>query len=244
MKKLLLLGVLLLVAYAGHARDLYSVTINVTSAYDEEPIVNVKVVLQLNKRKKFTYVAYTDSAGNASFDNLPRRNIAIVITGPNRDYLVMDTLFWHNRFRNNLSFEKQLYPNEKLERKLWLMEDSLYGSSESPINPNGIISSEMTWSENARYGLSDENASYYLFNNLKYPKKSYDDGDEGLAMVSFIVEKNGDISHIAIERGISPEIDAEIRRVLRAMPLWRPAKVNNTAVRSKCSIPIEFILYD
>jgi hypothetical protein len=54
----------------------------------------------------------------------------------------------------------------------------------------------------------------------------------------FVVEIDGSITDIVILRGAHPAIDREVKRVLRAMPAWKPAKLNGKKVRSRFTVPI------
>ena len=88
-----------------------------------------------------------------------------------------------------------------------------------------------------------EAMSKYIRDNVKYPKVSRDLGDEGRLYVTFVVEKNGSISGVQIMRdGLTPELNEEAKRLVRNMPKWKPAELNNAPVRARCRLPITFTL--
>lgn len=60
--------------------------------------------------------------------------------------------------------------------------------------------------------------------------------------VSFIVEADGNVSNVKIERGVSEALDAEALRVVAASPKWKPGVVDGKKVRTKITIPIDFKL--
>jgi protein TonB len=82
----------------------------------------------------------------------------------------------------------------------------------------------------------------FLRNNLIYPNEAKDLGIQGRCYVQFIVSATGKITSPKILRGVSgcPECDQECLRVIRLMPDWIPARVNNKPVNSYYQIPFTF----
>lgn len=78
--------------------------------------------------------------------------------------------------------------------------------------------------------------------NMNYPQMAIANDDQGKVYVKFVVEKNGSISQVEIERGVSPELDKEAKRVIKRMPKWIPGEANAKAARTRCRIPIVFTL--
>lgn len=58
--------------------------------------------------------------------------------------------------------------------------------------------------------------------------------------VSFTVEVDGTLNDIAILRGINPELDDLMLRMVEEMPNWDPACDQYGPVRSRCRLPITF----
>jgi protein TonB len=79
----------------------------------------------------------------------------------------------------------------------------------------------------------------WLNNNLVYPAKV---NIEGRVFVSFIVLKDGSIAGVKIEKGLHPDLDKEAKRLVRAMPKWKPAIWNGLDVASRVMLPIVFKL--
>ncbi len=82
----------------------------------------------------------------------------------------------------------------------------------------------------------------FLADNIKFPEIAMEMGDQGRVFIEFVVNKDGSIEQVKVLRGVSREIDAEARRVVRSMPKWEPAEANGEPVRARCRIPINFIL--
>jgi protein TonB len=78
--------------------------------------------------------------------------------------------------------------------------------------------------------------------NLHYPQESIEMGDQGKVYVNFVVEKDGSISNVNIERGVSDAIDREAERIIRSMPKWKPGEMSYGKVRSRVRLPINFVL--
>ena len=66
--------------------------------------------------------------------------------------------------------------------------------------------------------------------------------EQGRVYLSFVVEKDGGISNVKVERGVSKDLDREAKRIVRAMPKWEAGEVGGKKVRTRCSLPIVFTL--
>ena len=60
--------------------------------------------------------------------------------------------------------------------------------------------------------------------------------------MQFVVERNGEIKRTKVLRSVSPELDAEACRVIKAMPRWKPGKKDGKKVACIMNIPISFFL--
>lgn len=82
----------------------------------------------------------------------------------------------------------------------------------------------------------------WVYQYLKYPAEAVRDGVQGRVMVEFIVNKDGKVSDVRVDRSVSEELDAEAVKVVSASPKWKPGKVNGQKVRCSMTIPVEFRL--
>jgi protein TonB len=80
----------------------------------------------------------------------------------------------------------------------------------------------------------------FLNRNLRYPEQAQADGVSGRVFMSFIVEKDGTLSNIKVERGAGNGFDEEATRVLKMAKAWKPGMQNGQPVRVKYIIPINF----
>lgn len=76
----------------------------------------------------------------------------------------------------------------------------------------------------------------FIVSNLKYPVFAQEKGIQGRVVVKFIVEKDGSISNVEVDRSV-PGLDNEAMRVVKAMPKWIPGQINGKAVKVECSHP-------
>ncbi|TDO21492.1 M56 family metallopeptidase [Pedobacter duraquae] len=82
----------------------------------------------------------------------------------------------------------------------------------------------------------------YVAKNIKYPTEAVQNNVEGRVILSFTVEKNGELTNIQVDRKAGSGLDEEAVRVLQASPFWTPGKMNDELVRVKYNIPISFVL--
>lgn len=82
----------------------------------------------------------------------------------------------------------------------------------------------------------------FIRDNVVYPEMAMEMNEQGKVYLSFVVEKDGSITNIKVERGVSSDLDREAKRVVRSMPKWVPGETKGKSVRTKCSLPIVFVI--
>ncbi|MGQ1909771.1 TonB family protein [Marinifilum sp. RC60d5] len=82
----------------------------------------------------------------------------------------------------------------------------------------------------------------FIARTVKYPEEAQKKGETGRVFVTFIVNKLGVVDSARIVRGVSPSIDAEALRVVKAMPKWKPGKMKGEPVNVVYTVPINFEL--
>ena len=82
----------------------------------------------------------------------------------------------------------------------------------------------------------------FIINEVKYPDDAKKAGIQGKVFVNFIVNKEGNIVHPKITRGVSPSLDKEALRVINKMPQWTPGKNKGETVSVRFTMPIMFKL--
>ena len=82
----------------------------------------------------------------------------------------------------------------------------------------------------------------YIATNIKYPKESQDNGEQGRVICSFIVGRDGSVNNTEVLRGVTPLLNEEAVRVINTMPRWNPGMQRGKAVAVKYTVPITFRL--
>jgi len=108
---------------------------------------------------------------------------------------------------------------------------------EVPEEPKFIIVQEMP-----DFVGGEEARINYLSKNVVYPRSARETGIQGIVYLTFVVEKNGEITDVRVLRGIGGGCDEEAVRVIKAMPKWKPGKQRDKAVRVQLNLPMNFKL--
>lgn len=82
----------------------------------------------------------------------------------------------------------------------------------------------------------------FIKSEVQYPQTSIEMNEQGRVYLSFVVEADGSITNIAVERGVSTDLDREAKRVVRQMPKWVPGEAKGKKARTRCRLPINFTL--
>lgn len=85
--------------------------------------------------------------------------------------------------------------------------------------------------------------SRFLNKYLRYPQEAQDQGVQGMVVVQFIVDREGNVSDVEAVSG-PMELRAEAVRVIKKSGKWTPAVQNGNKVKSYKKQPIGFKLND
>ena len=83
----------------------------------------------------------------------------------------------------------------------------------------------------------------FLSKNLRYPYNAQNSKMQGSVICTFIIEKDGSVSHVKITQEANPLFNKEALRVLMTMPKWKPGKKHGMPVKVKYTLPIIFSLH-
>ncbi len=132
-------------------------------------------------------------------------------------------------FRFKLDGEKASEPKEKA-----LTLDDL---DETPV----MAGCENKTGEE-RKSCSDTKLMQAIFGNIKYPAEAREKGVEGMAVVKFIIEKDGSVTNPEIIKSVGSGCDEEVLRVVGQMPNWIPGKKDGKPVAVSFVLPVKFKL--
>lgn len=82
----------------------------------------------------------------------------------------------------------------------------------------------------------------WLTLQLQYPPSAQSQKLQGKVIVSFIVNEDGSIVDVKLEKSVNGLLDREALRVIRMMPRWKPGKHHNQPCRTMVAVPVVFKL--
>ena len=99
------------------------------------------------------------------------------------------------------------------------------------------------WVDKDAEFVGDELAmARYIQSNVIYPQEALEMGIQGKVHLSFVIEKDGSVTNVHVEKTDDKMLDREAKRVVRSFPKWIPAEVNARKVRAIVRLPIVFLL--
>ena len=110
---------------------------------------------------------------------------------------------------------------------------------ENPQEPLKINDSSLTGPEFPG-GLDSMYA--FIYRIINYPQEAMDSNIQGRVVVTFIVEKDGQILDASVLEDIGGGCGEEAIRVIKAMPKWKPGMQKGKPVRVRYTLPVTFRL--
>jgi hypothetical protein len=124
---------------------------------------------------------------------------------------------------------------------LFAQVDVIVGGTPEPMlvsiaPPDSIVNFPDT---EAQYPGGPDSLEEFIFVNFILPEDTLDiEFNDERVYLSFIVEKDGSLSNIVVEKGVNVLYDSICVAVVKLMPNWIPAQKNGLAVRSLMRLPI------
>jgi TonB family protein len=81
----------------------------------------------------------------------------------------------------------------------------------------------------------------YIEFNVQYPTQAIKQKIHGVVLISFDVNKLGEVDNVKVERSINPMLDAEAIKTIKDMPRWKPGMRHGKPVIVKFVIPVNFM---
>lgn len=153
----------------------------------------------------------------------------------------------------------------ELDFKCSYVKDKMSGISKW-YHPNGEVSSEEVFKNDklqdythfTEEGKELANTKYlrkakyrggikalyrYLKEEVEYVQEAIEDDVEGTVIVAFVINEEGSVTDIKVQKSVDQRLDKEALRVIEEMPKWRPAKLHNRGIKMSFTIPVKFDLY-
>lgn len=93
---------------------------------------------------------------------------------------------------------------------------------------------------------ADKKMLEFIYKNIKYPAIARENGVEGTAVITFVVEKDGTVTDVKVVRDIGAQCGQEAMRVVNMMNSegikWLPGKQRGRPVRVQFNLPVRFKL--
>lgn len=241
----------LLLASGTFASGDFSMDFTIRDAYTSEAISGINIHLTAAQTDR---TAVSNELGRVVFTDLTDRNFTAVITDPSGYYAEVEYPCYIGRIKTKTGFvEVRLYPSTSTLEKWVAGEDSLYGGwndgtlAQELNTTNRIYGCTMDSLIEATFGdaTSDnepDKLHSFINENTYYPPQSIALNEQGRIYLKFIVETDGTLTHVIVENGVSPSLDAEAIRIVRTMPKWTPATCGGMKVRSVARLPIVYQL--
>ncbi|HXS35191.1 MAG TPA: energy transducer TonB [Flavipsychrobacter sp.] len=80
----------------------------------------------------------------------------------------------------------------------------------------------------------------YFRSKMKYPEDAKKEGIHGNIEVSFVVDRQGKISNVHVSKKLFPSLDTEACRLVKAMPLWKPAMLKDKPIKANWAVEVLF----
>ena len=82
----------------------------------------------------------------------------------------------------------------------------------------------------------------FLSKNVKYPVECEASGITGRVVVGFVVEKDGKVTQVKLDRSSDPAFNMEAYKVMKKMPRWLPGKVGDEPITVRYKLAIKLRL--
>lgn len=82
----------------------------------------------------------------------------------------------------------------------------------------------------------------FLLVSIHYPENAKEAGVQGRVVVKFMINEKGMPTDARVTRGIGAGCDEEAKRVVNAMPRWKPATYKKKPVKMMIVLPMAFKL--
>jgi TonB family protein len=236
MKSILLLSLLFLLNYSVLGEKTYSLTIQVQGRSKNIAVAGAKVFTTIDGKEQLAGI--TNVNGILIIYNLTAKNIKIEVTDPKGYFRDGEVYFSNPKLKNTSEY---IWVNSTYlkEKKAWKIIDEQYGGIDN------VVEEYMKDTSNFEFpkpigGMSE--MMKFIQSNLVYPQDAIENNVQGRVFLSFIVQEDGQITHVKVTKGVSDIIDDEAIRVVRFMKKMEPAIYKGKAVKSSVQMPISVSL--
>jgi len=106
-----------------------------------------------------------------------------------------------------------------------------------PADPNSVY---VIVDEMPEFPGGDLELQKWIASHIKYPIEALKKGITGRVYIGCVIDKEGKVEDAKVLRTVDRILDAEALRVIRAMPVWKPGKLNGKLAKVSYTFPINF----
>lgn len=246
--KTLLLLITLFASAASYSAPI-AVQLNIQDAFTGKAVAGIEIVIlsdegaELAKGESDRYGKYNTTIVLSK----KAHEIRIIFKDP-ADLYEGKEVFLFKHKNNSFMSNVHLGPSPKMYAIWHAKEDSIYGGMNEGVlakeeNTEGLICGCPKADFKEAQFIGGQDAMYeFIGGKLSYPQESIEMNEQGKVYIKFIVEEDGKLTHIEIERGASSNLNAEAYRVTKLLPNWKPADCNGKKIRSRGRLPYSFTL--
>ena len=204
-----------------------------TKDFIEQNLVYPEADLEAGNKGKVVVAFHLDEKGNGS----DYRVTGTFSEAANENALdVVKKIIWNPATKNMLAIESDMeYTveyNAKAYKRYWKKHERVEIPLALESDDSYQIFETRHLEELAKpYFADGGNMAQYILNNLKYPESAKMSEVSGTVRLNFVVETNGNVSNITIDKSVGAGCDNEAIRLLQDTH-WIPAVKNGKYVRS------------
>lgn len=144
--------------------------------------------------------------------------------------------------------EKVYHINGQLIRQLIWEKDSLV--SATLLNPDGSPQKnifredlEITYAQEMPSFKEGQEGMYKFLNQtVIYPEAAKENGIQGLVLLSFVIERKGEIVEIKVLESPNESLTNALLSAVKKMPAWNPGRLDGRPIRVRYQLPFRFVL--
>lgn len=81
-----------------------------------------------------------------------------------------------------------------------------------------------------------------IYSNIVYPTIARDGGLEGLVIIQFIVDEEGNVINPKVVKSVHPSIDEEALKAINRLGKFKQGKLHNKIIKVRLNVPVRFRL--
>lgn len=176
------------------------------------------------------------------------------VTGPNGNHIVLPLAGHYDEGHesvltryNGQKFNGFIYDHDSKRLRVYHGGEGYMGGMVRAVTPHKITNQEPIAEhveDLPRYNRGESSFYEWWMPEYRkrriYPPYAQENGIEGVVVVSFIVEADGSLSDVRVEKSVHESIDEDAVRMITKMPKWKPGRKDGNVVPIRYTLPIKY----